>query len=284
MKSSKVIAIMLSSMLVLGLTGCSNPLDLLKKDKGEDTVVDVPVEGEEIPSTEVDEDFSQDTDISLNIPEGTEPVEEEQTVEEETKEKSDKKKTFKEQHPYLFAFRFDGTTAYVDEASYTAPEQSGDSAGSVMQDTTDSYTEITMDVLPQTLRMVNELPGYNLTTARNNGFAMYESSDGKKIKVEPLSASEYEKRKETLQSTSDFSEYKFTTEEFVYSKDKFTKAVVTKIKYTLRDGSEGEMPWSLSCYLANDSVLFITNFSMSKDQNESSLTTIYKNCINWVEE
>lgn len=277
----KILIALMVVLMVGGLTACSNPF-------AKDEIQDVPtgevstdeVMQEIVNGTETESEITLDT----NTEQESKPEIEETDVPENTER--DVNKSFKEKHPYLFAFRFDGTNAYIDQTQFTQPENNQSGIGSTMQDTTDSYTDITADELPAIFRVNNRLSGYTLTSDRTSATATYKkSTDAEEmVTVEVVSANNINRVKKQLPSTSQYASYDFSEEEYVSTKKYFSSVQIQTLNYTLRDGTEGKVVSALICKLENGNYILIRNKTLDSNLTATVLENVYDNATEWVEE
>ena len=276
----KFIVTILSIGLCVSLAGCSLPFG-----GGDDTSTAVPEpileEGvtpiEETPTEETGTtEITVGTGMEEEVPVdgGEAPTETTETT--EVAEEDNSKKSFREQHPYLFAFRFDGVNAYIDTAAYSQPEMG------TPQSDKNTYTSMTADGLPGTLRVNNNLNGYSLTSDVNSSMGIF-TKDGTsdRITVEYVDEGNISSEREKVSDTGAYSSYNFSETTYNVRMDLVSNVMQSEFEYTLRDGAEGSIPYGLIVSLENGNYLIIRNSGMSSNVTMDEIKSVYRDCLQW---
>lgn len=212
--------------------------------------------------------------------ETTQPTVVEEPATKETKT-STKKLSFKEQHPYLFAFRFDGTNAYIDESAFTQPVAGDTFVGDSQQDIIDGKAYIASSYFPSTLVVLDKLTGYTL-----NEEAVFVSNTDPNmtLHIYDMSASDVADWKKTLGDMSEYASYDFTEKsisgQFMYG---IKSAKVQTFNYTKRSGISGSVVRCVMAELDNGNYIVIENTMLDTVLSESKLNQVLTQCLEWSE-
>lgn len=283
-KMRKKVFVLVTLLVVsMMLAGCANPIDKIK-DKISGAASD---SGFEVSWGEGDDDgFSMDVDFSWGEPtedEFVEDGEDEAVPVEEPKKEEKREKTFAEKHPYLFAFRFDGENAYIDNSSWQQPDTN---VGKPATDVIDLYTDITFDGMPAPLHVSGTVMGYTLTSQPDDSKAVfqYTNDSSASIVVSYVASDNYEKEKETVYSASGYRSYDFTSQKLSTTFKNADSAEYITMDYTLTDGTKGSVAYALIIKLSDDKgYIFVRNNRQSKQVSETSLKSVLSNNLSWSE-
>lgn len=264
-------------LMCVSMSACSLPFGIGQSNTDLPDVVE-PIE----PVTDSNGDSEIDTlpkevpvtDIGLNAESEATP----EPVVTEEQYTSNRKKSFKEQHPYLFAFRFDGVNAYIDESIYSQPEATEPVASEM------KYTDINAEGLPSTLRIKGILAGYTFTSDVNSQQAVFvkNDSEGDKITVEFVPKANIESERHKVPDEGIYSVMTFDDSKYNMSMDNVESVQQSVLKYALRDGTEGSVDYGLVVSIRDGGYVVIRNANLSSGVYMDSLKTVYKNCLEWV--
>ena len=278
----RFIALLLVIVVCFATTGCSLPFGQ-KNNEVENIETVEPIVGDQ--STEPVDEVIGEVDETQGINEVTLTTEQPETTEvieevSEPESTTSKKRSFKEQHPYLFAFRFDGVNAYIDTTVYNQPEISNPTV------TERRYTDMTADGLPGTLRVNGTLNGFTLTSEVNSQMGVFvrDGSDTDKITVEYVSSGNIKNERKKLNDTGNYSYYNFNESTYNMSMENVDSVKQSVFEFALRDGQEGSIAYGLIVSLTNGEYLIIRNSNLSGTVTMDEMKNVYKGCLEWVTE
>lgn len=279
----KFLVAVITILMCISMTACSLPFGIGQGNADLPDVVE-PID----PITDTPTDSTGDSDITTlpadttitDIGLTTEPEVTPEPVVTEEQYTSNRKKSFQEQHPYLFAFRFDGVNAYIDESVYSQPEVT-ESALSEMK-----YTDINAEGLPSTLRVKGILAGYTFSSDVNSQQAVFlkTGSESDKITVEFVPKANIESERHKVPDEGIYSVMTFDDSKYNMSMENVESVQQSVLKYALRDGTEGSVDYGLVISVKDGGYIVIRNANLSSGVYMDSLKTVYKNCLEWVTE